>query len=307
MKFDFAVGGQAVIEGVMMRSPNFISIAVRKPKGGIELKTQQFSSLTKRLKVLSLPILRGMINLVEMMKIGFQAMNFSAKVFMDAEETTQKTLKDKIIETISLIFSFAFAIALSLFLFKFLPLWITDFLSKKFDILNKNYFLFNLIDGILKTSFFLIYIALLAVIPSFRRIFEYHGAEHKSIFTYEKDIPLTVENAKQQIRFHPRCGTSFIFIVFLISILVYTLIPRHPVFLTNFLIRLAFLPLIAGISYEYLKISAKHASSKFVKILIAPGLWLQRITTSEPKDDQLDVALMALQKTLEMEKEPLIA
>lgn len=150
-------------------------------------------------------------------------------------------------------------------------------------------------------TIFLTYILILTFIPSFRRVFEYHGAEHKSIFTYEAHKELTVENAKTFTRFHPRCGTSFILIVFIISILVYTFIPKQPDFIENFAVRIAVLPFIAGISYEYLKISAKHAGNIFVKYLIAPGLWFQRLTTKEPDGHQLEVGLFSLKEALAME------
>jgi uncharacterized protein YqhQ len=219
---------------------------------------------------------------------------------IDEGDDKPKTNGQKIMEVFMFGFSIVFAIALSLFLFKFLPLWITDWISGLYEPL-RNSFLYNLMDGVLKTSFFILYIALLTVLPSIKRVFEYHGAEHKSIYTYEKGLDLTVENAKKQTRFHPRCGTSFVLIVFMISILTYILIPRDPDFTIHFLKRLAFLPLIAGISYEFLKWSARHTDNKWIKLLIAPGLKFQLLTTKEPDDKQLEVALHALSKALELE------
>jgi uncharacterized protein YqhQ len=181
-----------------------------------------------------------------------------------------------------------------------LPLWITEWLSSIYEPIRQS-FLYNLIDGVLKTSFFVLYIGILTVMPNVKRVFEYHGAEHKSIFTYEKGLPLTVENAKKQTRFHPRCGTSFILIVFMISILTYTLLPRDPDFMMNFLKRLFFLPVIAAVSYEFLKWSAKHTENIWLKWAVAPGLAFQRLTTKEPDDKQLEVALEALQKALNLE------
>ncbi|MBU1446625.1 DUF1385 domain-containing protein, partial [Patescibacteria group bacterium] len=249
-KIDFAIGGQAVIEGVMMRSPGYITVAVRKENGEIKTKENPYNSITKRIKLLGLPLVRGVVGLVEMMTIGMKALNFSANVMMDEDEIASENKKfmQKALETGMVIFSFTFAIAMSLFLFKFLPLWITEWLSGIYAIIGKS-FLYNLIDGILKISFFILYIWIISITPSIKRVFEYHGAEHKSIFTYEKGLPLTVENAKKQSRFHPRCGTSFILIVFVISILVYTVLPRNPDFMMNFLTRLMWLPVIAGISY----------------------------------------------------------
>jgi uncharacterized protein YqhQ len=300
-KIDFAVGGQAVIEGVMMRSNDFVTVAVRKENGLIKVKDDPYKSYTKRKKFLGLPLVRGIVNLVEMMIIGMKSLNFSANEMVDEGEDEPETLKKKIIDGVMFAFSFVFAIFLSLFLFKFLPLWITEFLSGIYEPI-KNSFLYNLIDGVLKTSFFIIYIAILTVLPGVKRVFEYHGAEHKSIFTYEKGLPLTVENAKKQSRFHPRCGTSFILIVILISILTYTVLPRDPDFTANFLKRLMFLPLIAAFSYEFLKWSAKHQGNKWLRLLIVPGLKFQLLTTKEPDDKQLDVALHALQKALDLEE-----
>ena len=302
LKFDFAVGGQAVIEGVMMRSPAFITVSVRNEKGDIKSKEDPYLSVTKRLKFLGLPFVRGIVGLFEMMFIGIKALNFSANVMVGEEDDEKnKTKKQKIIEGTMLGFSFVFAIALSLFLFKFVPLWITEFLSTIYAPI-KNSFLYNLIDGVLKTSFFILYIVIITLMPSIKRVFEYHGAEHKSIFTYEKGLPLTVENAKIQSRFHPRCGTSFILIVFMISILTYTLLPRDPDFMTSFTQRLILLPVIAAVSYEFLKWSAKNLDNKWISWATVPGLKFQHLTTREPDDKQLEVALHALNNALELEK-----
>jgi uncharacterized protein YqhQ len=302
-KIDFAVGGQAVIEGVMMRSNDFITVAVRKENGGIELKDDPFKSITKKIKFLGWPFIRGVVGLVEMMLVGMKALNYSASVMIDEAEGKKRedmTAKEKFMEKVMMGFSFVFAIGMSIFFFKFMPLWITDWISGLYEPLRQS-FLYNLIDGFLKTSFFILYIWILTLMPSIKRVFEYHGAEHKSIYTYEKGLSLTVENAKKQSRFHPRCGTSFILIVFMISVITYTLLPRDPDFLMHFIRRLAFLPLIAGVSYEFLKWSAKHTDNKYMRMAVAPGLWFQRLTTKEPDGNQLEVALKALDKALELE------
>jgi uncharacterized protein YqhQ len=304
LKIDFAVGGQAVIEGVMMRSPNSITIAVRKSDGSITLKKEKYKTLTQKIKQLNIPIVRGVVNLLEMMFIGTKAINFSAAQSLDEPE---QEVKDKnkltlIFEGLMFALSFVVAIGFSLALFKVVPLSITTFLESKSITIQNNFFLFNLVDGLLKMTIFLTYIFLLSLIPSFRRIFEYHGAEHKSIFNYESKEPLNVDNADKQIRFHPRCGTSFIIIVFFISILVYSLIPRPETFLMNLGMRITVLPLIAGISYEALKISAKYSDKLFVKALVTPGLWFQRLTTKEPNKKQLEVGLASLKAALVMEE-----
>lgn len=306
-KIDFAVGGQAVIEGVMMRSPNSIVISARRPDKSIAVQEKFYQTLTQKYKIFNLPIIRGMLNLIEMMVIGSKAINFSASVSMDEVKPKKKTKKQSIlqktIEAMMFVFSLLIALALSLFLFKFLPLWITTVIEKYSSTIKENYIIFNLIDGVLKTFFFIMYIYTLSLLPSFKRIFEYHGAEHKAVFTYEKGLDLTVTNAAKQSRFHPRCGTSFILIVFVISILVYTFIPRNPDFTKNLLIRLAFLPVIAGISYEYLKISARYADKAWTRIFVAPGLCMQRLTTREPDETQLEVALHSLKLALRKEQQ----
>lgn len=304
LDIDFAVGGQAVIEGVMMRSPNSVTIAVRKPDGTIEVKKDKYQTITQRIKSLNLPILRGIVNLVEMMFIGTKAINFSAAVSLDEPEdkTDNPSKIRQFFEGLLFVASFLLAIAFSLFLFKATPLYITTFLESHFTAIQENFFLFNLIDGVIKMTIFLTYIFLLSLIPSFRRIFEYHGAEHKSIFNYESKEPLNVKNAHKQTRFHPRCGTSFIIIVFFISIFVYSLAPRPETFLAFLALRVTILPLIAGISYEALKLSAKYSDKAFVKALVTPGLWFQRLTTKEPSKKQLEVGLSSLQAALAMEK-----
>ena len=307
-KFDFAVGGQAVIEGVMMRSPNFNIVSVRNPSGDITKSSEFYQNLIKRKTYLNIPLVRGVINMLEMMLIGTKALNFSSRIALgdpsaptDVATNSQPT-KSTAKENLMLIFSLVFALGMSLFLFKFLPLWITDFVSQKFSLLQQNYLVYNLLDGVLKTSFFVAYIAILSLLPDVKRVFKYHGAEHKSITTYEQGLPLTVENAKLQTRFHPRCGTSFILIVFLMSIFIFTAIPRNPDFLLNFAIRLAFLPLIAGISYEFLKLTAKYSTHPLSKIVSWPGLMMQRLTTSEPDADMLEVALNSLNSAIQAEQ-----
>lgn len=320
-KIDFAVGGQAVIEGVMMRSPRSLTIAVRTPDKKIKVKKEHHLIICQKYPKLNIPIVRGVINLFEMMIIGTKAINWSANESMPLDDRDaakppknknaknvvphdgHKSKLSQFYEILMFAISLALAIGFSLFLFKFIPLGITSLIDKNFSIVHENFLLFNFIDGALKATIFLTYIWLLGLIPSFRRVFEYHGAEHKSIFAYENKLDLTVPNAKKQTRFHPRCGTSFIIIVFIISVFAYTLLPKQDTFIENFLLRVTFLPLVAGLSYEALKISAKYSTSSFVKPLIAPGLAFQRLTTKEPKDDQLEVGLESLKAALEMEKQ----
>lgn len=302
-KIDFAVGGQAVIEGVMMRSPNFVTVAVRKNKGNIKVKDQDFTGIARRVKLFGIPLVRGVTNLFEMMIVGMKMLNYSASESLDEEEEGEPgSAWEKFLMVASFGFSIIFALGMSLFLFKFLPLWLTDYLSSSFSILNEQYIFFNLVDGIIKTTFFVVYIGLLGLAPSLHRVFQYHGAEHKSIYTYERGLELTPENAAKQTRFHPRCGTSFILIVFLISIFVYTFVPRLDSFYMTFGLRVLFLPIIAGISYEFLKWSATRQGNALVRSLTTPGLWFQRLTTKEPDLKQLEVALSALKQALALEE-----
>ncbi len=301
-KIDFAVGGQALIEGILMRSPHFNTIAVRTPQGNIAEKKEKYINITARLRALNIPFLRGIINMFEMMIIGTKALNFSTAISLN-EEAQEKADKPSIWNNITLAASMIFGLFLAILLFKFIPLFVTDFISSNSEAINNNYLIYNFIDGFLKIFIFVGYISLISLLPDMKRVFMYHGAEHKTIMTYENGLDLTVENARNQTRFHPRCGTSFIIVVFLISIVLFTLIPKNPNFILNFLIRLAALPLIAGISYELLKISAKHSERIFYKIISFPGLLMQRVTTKEPDDKMLEVAIHSLNLALNLEED----
>jgi uncharacterized protein YqhQ len=303
-KIDFAVGGQAVIEGVMMRSPNYVVVSVRKESGKIKERKEKFVSVIKKRKFLNVPIVRGIVNLVEMMKVGYRALDFSANEMVEETPKKQedKTFWEKVLDVVMMIFSVVFAVGIGLFLFKFVPLSLAEFLSHQFKAVEENYVVYNTIDGLTKTLIFVLYIVIISLIPTFKRVFQYHGAEHKAVFAYEKSLALTVKNAKKQSRFHPRCGTSFVFVVFAMSILIYTLFPKLPEFYANLGLRILLLPLIAGVAYEMLKLSSKYSSKWWVKILIAPGLAFQKITTKEPDDSQLEIALNSLIKALKAEK-----
>lgn len=306
-KIDFAVGGQALIEGVMIRAPSWITIAVRKPNGEITLKKEPFTSLTKRVKILGIPILRGMIQIIETMALGMRALNFSAEISLDEEpeETSgkkEKSRAQKILNIASFILSIIFSVALAIFLFKFVPLWITEQLRIVWPALQKSVILFNLIDGLLRITIFFLYIFILSRFKTIQRVFEYHGAEHKSVFAYEKGHPLTLEYVKKESPRHPRCGTSFIIIVLIVSILLLSLVPRHPDFFINFFRRLSIIPLIMGVGYEVLKWTAKFQKHFLVKFLTYPGIFTQYITTKEPDEKQIEVALAAIKAAVELEK-----
>lgn len=317
----FQVGGQAVIEGVMMRSPKSFTVAIRKSNGQIMIKKEPYITLTERFKFLKIPIIRGAVVLIESLYLGIKALSFSAEEAMEEEKSdkkeservkpavstgetvkkenleketldTKKERKEKIFITLWLILSLLMGFALALFIFFYLPLLLVDLIG------IKGGFLFNLIDGLIRITFFLIYIWIISLWKSMRRVFEYHGAEHKSIFTFEAGENLTPQNSQKYSTHHPGCGTSFLLIVMVISILVFMFLGR-PHNISERLIRLLFVPLIAGISYELTRLSRKKKNSKIVKILIAPGLWLQKITTREPDEKQLEVAIAALKNVLE--------
>ncbi|MFA5793377.1 MAG: DUF1385 domain-containing protein [Candidatus Gracilibacteria bacterium] len=301
-KIDFAIGGQAVIEGVMMRSPNFYFVSVRDPEGNIQSMQKSFTSITKKYKVLGLPVVRGVVNLVESMTIGFRALSYSNNVIFGGNE--EPVVRGKFM---TILYGFLsglyvlFTLSVTIFLLKFLPLLVAQKISELWEVAERNYIVFNAIDGLTKITVFLSYILLISLLPDIKRVFEYHGAEHKSIWTYENGLDLTVENAKKQTRFHPRCGTSFIFLVILMSVFVYTVTPHLNGFWMNFFERLAVVPLIAGLSYELLKLSAKFQNNIFMKLLVAPGLLIQKLTTREPDGKQLEVALHSLKESLKAE------
>ncbi len=305
---DLAVGGQAVIEGVMMRGEDRVATAVRVPDGRIVVKTDDYRPLTKRFRLLRIPVLRGAVSFIEMLVIGIRTLNFSADVAMTELEKQEAEKKGTAARSSSsrrsslwLGLSAFFAVVLGVFIFFFLPLAISNLFN-----IDKSAVWFNLVAGAIRLSMFVAYVWGISLFGEFRRIFQYHGAEHKSIFTYESDDDLTPERAALHTRFHPRCGTSFILIVALFAILtyavsdtLYSLVTGHPpTLLTRFAVHFSLLPLVAGGSYELLKLSGKTRDHKITRLLIRPGLWLQRITTKEPTADQLEVAIVALKAAL---------
>jgi uncharacterized protein YqhQ len=279
------VGGQAVIEGVMMRSPEFVTVAVRKPNGKITLKKKKYISFTKRMKFFGWPLIRGGVILIESLVLGINALNFSADIAMSELETEKGKQKSKkkrssnFKSNMSIVLTMLVAFGLGLLIFFYLPLLLTEITGVQSGIL------FNIIDGVIRLLFFLVYLGLISQWKEIRRIFEYHGAEHKSIFAYEQGQPLTLK------------------VVMLVSIIVFMFLGR-PEDWQDRLIRFLFIPVIGGISYEIIRLSGTKFGSKLGHILVAPGLWLQRITTKEPDDDQLDVALVALKSALNQNVDP---
>lgn len=305
---DLGVGGQAVIEGVMMRSRDRIATAVRIPSGEILVKSEEYISLTRRFKLLSLPVIRGVITFFEMLILGIKTLNFSADIAVKEIEKEEAAANGKAYipqerrhSTLVLVGTAVFALALGILIFFFLPLAISSLLN-----IDKGAVGFNLIAGTIRLIMFLAYVWVISLFGEFKRVFQYHGAEHKSIYTYENGEELTIENVSRYTTFHPRCGTSFILIVALFAILIYSisdtiyaiLAGAPPTLLKRFLLHFILLPLVAGGAYELLKLSGKTRDNKLTRILIQPGLWLQRITTREPSPDQMEVAIVALETAL---------
>ena len=302
-KFDFAVGGQALVEGVMMRSKNYVAWACRDEKGEIQIKTFFYNTWIQKFTFLNLPIVRGFLNMIQMINLGSKALNYSIDIAFpeEASDSNQNTL----LGTLFAIFNIVASFALAIFLFKFMPLLITTFLENYLPSLKTNYLLFNVTDSVFKIIIFLAYLLLISQIKQIKRLFMYHGAEHMAVFNYEAKEKLTIENTMKQPRLHPRCGTSFVLFVFVASIFVYMFIPKNPNFWLNLAYRVSFLPIIAGLSFEILKLAGKYSNNPILKLISMPGLALQRITTKQPTADQAEVAIAALQAFLGPSVDPL--
>ena len=291
------VGGQAVIEGVMMRAPRSMAIAVRRPNGEIVVRKEMVVPLSERYPVVKLPILRGAVALFTSLIIGIKALNFSANEAITEEEKEGEGDKGGELSSWAMAGTMAVAFGFGICLFFLFPLYLTKLMT---PVIGDNNIVFNLVDGVIRVIVFLLYIWTISRMSDIQRVFQYHGAEHKSIFAHEAGEELTIENVKKYSRLHPRCGTSFLLIVMLVSIAVFSLIPKLWPFYLKAGSRIVLLPLIAGISYEFLRWSAKNDSNPLVKMIITPGLALQRLTTREPDDAQLEVAIRSLDEALEM-------
>lgn len=356
---DLIVGGQAVMEGVMMRTPSAFAVAVRRADGSIARMSEKLPRLTDKYPFLKTPVLRGAATLISSMAIGIRALNYSANIAQEddnAETATAKSLafetlpvfadgnenyekfgkanakmslpeenrtKQKPKQSASVVGSIIFALGFNILLFIVLPLLLTNVLfvalgwaiaptltpdanflqtvyAYLYSVKPHSWLLFNLIDGLIRMAFFLTMIFSLSRQKEIRRVFEYHGAEHKAVFAWEKGDALTVANARKQTRIHPRCGTSFLMVVMLVAIVLFSVVNFDSILL-NLLARILLLPVVAGISYEIIRYSARKESGLFFKTITAPGRWLQLVTTQEPDDTQLEVALEALQESLKLE------
>jgi uncharacterized protein YqhQ len=301
-----SVGGQAVIEGVMMRAPHALAIAVRKPNGEIAVKEDVWRSLAQKLTFLRWPLIRGSVVLVETLINGLQALAFSANQAFEEEKAKQKETFSSL--ALTLIIGLAFG--LGILFFVVLPHYLTVFIGQW----EVESVLFHLVDGAIKVFFFIAYIYVISHFKDIDRIFQYHGAEHMSIYAYEAGEELTVVNAKKYSTLHPRCGTAFLLIVIIISIILFSILfPFFPKFpslgktwsnLIYIGMKLPLLFPIAGLAYEVIKLSGKKPNHPILRAFIAPGLWLQRLTTRPPQDDQIEVALRALMGALRLESSP---
>jgi len=298
------VGGQAVVEGVMMRSRRSYSVAVRRQDGSIAIKKDYLSEPSSKDKLRGIPVLRGILTLGQAFTLGVRALKFSTDEMLRGQSeqwgTNDKTVVgNRELSSWLMALNIGFAVLFFVLLFKMLPLILASQIQSYFQTLN-NPLAFSMIDGSIRITIFLTYILLLAKIKDVRRIFEYHGAEHKVVFTFEAQEELTVQNARKYSTLHPRCGTSFLMVVMLTSTVVYAFIPFDS-FSLRLLSRVVLIPFVAGFSYEIIRIAARTKNFVLDGITL-PGLWLQRVTTKEPNDDQLEVAIRALNETLLLEK-----
>jgi uncharacterized protein YqhQ len=299
------VGGQAVLEGVMMRSPHAWAIACRKPSGEVVTHSEPLERLSEKHPWMGWPVLRGVMTLGHAMTLGFRALKFSANAALEelqdesAENSETSGKKFEIsgwIAAINIIISVGFFI----FMYKYLPLLAATELKKSYPVFGGQ-ILFNLVDGVIRIALFLLFIWGVSLMRDIRRVYQYHGAEHKTVFAFENGDPMQTAEVQKYSTFHPRCGTSFLMTVMIISIAFYILIPVTT-FWARFAIRIALLPVIAGVSYEIIRFAARHRGSLFA-LMTAPGLWLQRITTQPPSDQQAECAITALEEAMSLEKQ----
>lgn len=308
---EILVGGQAVMEGVMMRAPHSYCIAVRKSSGEIVTEEAELQKVSEKYPIFKLPVLRGLGTLGQAMKLGMKSLQFSTNVLLEEENAKEaakaaaegKAIKEakpgKPMSSWVMAANLAFSLGFFIFLYKFVPLYLAK-LAGNWNPAFQGQFASNLIDGVIRIVLFLAFLFLISRMKDIKRVFQYHGAEHKVVFNYESGKPVTVENAQQFVTFHPRCGTSFLLVVMVISMLFYMAIPFEG-FAAKFAARLALLPVIAGVSYELIRFAAKRQGG-LLALMTAPGLWLQRITTQPPADDQTAVAIRALEGAMDLEK-----
>src|SRR6266480_4660170 len=292
------VGGQAVLEGVMMRSPHAWAIACRTPSGEVLTHSEPLERLSEKHKWMGWPVVRGVITLGHAMTLGFRALKFSANVALDELQPEEQGKKKLEISGWMAAVNVVFSIGFFIFMYKFLPLLAATELRRVNPIFGEQ-IVFNLVDGVIRIAIFLLFIWGVSLLRDIRRVYEYHGAEHKTVYAFENGDSLATSAVQKYPTFHPRCGTSFLMTVMLISIFVYMLLPVHT-FWARFGIRIALLPVITGVSYEIIRFAAKRRKSLFA-VMTAPGLWLQRVTTRPPSDEQAECAIHALEQAMVLE------
>jgi uncharacterized protein YqhQ len=290
------IGGQAVMEGVMMRAPHSYCVAVRKPSGEIITEEQPIHRMSEKYPMFRWPILRGLGTLGQAMTLGVRALKFSANAAL--EEVPSESGKKLEISSGMMGLNLLFSLAGFIFLYKFIPLFLATRLGHVVPSLSSR-FATNMMDGVIRLAIFMGFLFLLSRLKDIKRVFEYHGAEHKVVFNFESGKPVNVENAQEFSTFHPRCGTNFMFVVLAISMILYALLPIDG-FWVRFLARIAILPLIVGVSYELIRFAARKQGS-LLGMLFKPGLWMQRITTKPPDDSQASVAIHALTGAMQLE------
>lgn len=274
------VGGQAVIEGVMMRGKTHVAVAVRQPDGEISVDVRPVNSISDRYPILKKPFLRGIVSLVESLVMGMKALAYSAQVSGDEDEK---------LDSKEMALTIAVSAGLAILLFIVIPTWSMRFLTG----ITQDHMALNLAEGVLRMAIFLAYIAAISSMNDIQRVFQYHGAEHKTIYTYEAGLPLKVENVRPFSTLHPRCGTNFLMIVMLISMFIFTFL-GWPSLLERIASRIILMPVIAGVSYELIRYAGAHTDNPLVRIAITPGLLLQKLTTRQPDDSQIEVAIASL-------------
>lgn len=274
------VGGQAVIEGVMMRGQTHVAVAVRQPDGEISVDVRPVNSISDRYPILKKPFLRGVVSLVESLVMGMKALAYSAQVSGDEDEK---------LDSKEMALTIAVSAGLAILLFIVIPTWSMRFLTG----ITQDHMALNLAEGVLRMAIFLAYIAAISSMNDIQRVFQYHGAEHKTIYTYEAGLPLKVENVRPFSTLHPRCGTNFLMIVMLISMFIFTFL-GWPSLLERIASRIILMPVIAGVSYELIRYAGAHTDNPLVRIAITPGLLLQKLTTRQPDDSQIEVAIASL-------------
>lgn len=290
------IGGQAVIEGVMMKCKDQFAIAVRKPDHTISVKVEDYVSLGDRSPLFRIPIIRGVVNFIESLIVGVNTLTYSAS-FFEEEEVVPKSQSEAVVkkggEGVLMFFTVLFSILLAIGLFILIPAWLSEFIRRGID----NNIVVALLEGVIRLIIFLLYVFAISQMNDMKRVFMYHGAEHKTINCLEAGDPLTPENVMKHTRFHKRCGTSFLFVVMIVSILFFMVIyVENPVL--RILLRLLLVPVIAGVSYEFIRLAGRN-DSKLFQILSAPGLWVQRLTTKEPDEEMLEVAIASVEGVLD--------